>query len=229
MEFLSEVSEGLYAGVVRALILAAQSIHPAVKEWWETSDWSKAVVAGACLLTAAIMWVITCPLKWLDIPIYQPGCDPQGFILDVLYKGFLAYMLNWGGESAFKWAKDKAKNRVCKLALGWLGSFWFWVFIITVAVELLLTQMTLGWQVSLAISIGVAILSTLLGVALFPSIRSLRIRILSKYGNMLWWAAIVAKIVVHLLPLPFWLKPIINLALTAVVFVLANFVFGRRI
>ncbi len=112
MNFLIQVPEGLYAAIVTALILFATSIHPAFSKWWKESGWDKAITAGACFLTAVILWTLTCPLQWLDLPIYQPGCDAQGFIINVPYKAFLAYMLNWGGIEGFNWARTQVKDKI---------------------------------------------------------------------------------------------------------------------
>lgn len=228
MSFLNEVHEGFYAGIVRALILFAKGVHPAVREWWENSQWSKLVTAGACLLTAAVLWVLTCPLGWLDIPIYKPGCDPQGVLIDVLYKAFLAYMLNWGGESAFRWARDKVKNRVSLTILTWFGSFAFWVFIGTVVIEFLLSVSGIGLWTGFFISAAVSLLATLMGKFLFTMAWAIRSQALMRFGDILWLAAMVAKILIHFAPIPFYLKPLLSVGLTAIVFFLANFVFGRR-
>lgn len=226
LAILSEVSEGLYAAVVRALIMAAQAIIPGAREWWETSRWKNAVAFGACMLVPIILWAVVCPLDWADIPGYEPRCNMEGVLLDVLYKGFLAFTVNYVGEDAFKWLKRKAKKPAAALATRWLGSFWFWVFILTVVLEFFLSRSALDWQLSLAISIAAAVIATLIGVVLFPSIRSLGLCMQSRVGNVLWWSALVVKIVIHLLPLPFWLKPFISTGLTLLVFLLANFIFG---
>lgn len=226
LAILSEVSEGLYAGVVRALILAAQSIIPGAKEWWETSPWKNAVAFGACMLVPLVLWAIVCPLGWADIPGYEPRCNMEGVLLDVIYKGFLAFIINYVGEDAFKWIRGKCKSPIGYLATRWMGSFWFWVFLLTVVLEFFLSRSALNWQISLAISVGAAVIATLVGVVLFPSVRALGLCVQSKVGNILWWSALVVKVIIHLLPLPFWLKPFISTGLTLLVFLFANFIFG---
>jgi hypothetical protein len=105
--------ESLYALIVRVLIEFFLFIIPGAAGWWEKSVWSKAITAGGCFLAAVVMWCLVCPLGWLDIPsLYNPGCDTQGFILDVLYKAFLAFMLNFGAEGALRSARRRVHRLV---------------------------------------------------------------------------------------------------------------------
>lgn len=226
LAILSEVSEGLYAAVVRALIMAAQAVIPGAKEWLETSKWKNAAVFGACMLVPIILWTIVCPLDWADIPGYEPRCNMEGILLDVVYQGFMAFALNFVGEYAFKWVRDKCTSGIAALATRWLGSFWFWVFVGTVVMEFFLSRSTMDWQLSLGISVGVSIVATLVGRMFFPSVRALGLCVQSKVGELIWWAAMVVKIIIHLLPLPMFIKPFLSIGLTLLIFLLANFIFG---
>lgn len=227
MGFLIETPEALYAAIVTALILFAKSIHPSFKDWWKESGWDRAITAGACFLTAVILWAFTCPLKWLDLPIYQPGCDVEGFIINVPYKAFLAYMLNWGGMESFSWIREKVKSKAASITISWLNSFWFWAFLGIVVLEYVLLQSGLTFYIGLGVVLLSVFFTTILGTITTPSLAS-QARALSFNVNLFWWGALVIKILLHVLPLPFWLSPVVSIFFTLILFVISNIVFGIK-
>jgi len=215
---LTEVSEVFYAAIVSGLILIILAI-PGAKSWWETTGWKRIIIFGLCLLSAISVWAIECPLDWADIPGYAPRCNMEGIILDVLYAAFLDWALRWAGEEAVKLVQ-KARKR--SPLTRYFTSTGFALFLLTVVIEFVLLCLGLPWQTGLAISVTAAILVTLLGMFLtnFP----FAIRANPLLRTALWWLALILKVVVHTLPIPFFLKPIINIVLTIIVFVLVNFI-----
>lgn len=227
MGFATEAPEVLYAAIVAALILFAKSVHPGFQSWWEESEWDKVITAGACFLTATILWVFTCPLNWLDLPIYQPNCSIEGFLINVPYKAFLAYMFNWSGVEAFNWVRERTKNKALGITVSWLSSFWFWSFLGLVIFEYLLLQSGLSIFVGMAVIVGASLMASALGVITLPSL-SPYARALSFNIDYLWWGALFIKVALHIIPLPFWLSPIVSIFFTIVIFIVSNMVFGIK-
>lgn len=213
---VTEIAEGFYAAIARALIVVLTRI-PGVGDWWETSEWKQIAVFGLCILSALSVWAIECPLGWADIPAYDPRCDMEGVILDVLYPAFLAWLFNWAGEEVARWVRRKFCGKVF---VRWLSNPLFYLFLLTVAIEFILFLTPLPWQIDLFISVTAAILAAIFGL-LLPRVRA-HIHPLTR--AILWWVLLVVKMVVHLLPIPFYLKPIINVTLTVALFILVNFI-----
>lgn len=228
MDILTEVNEGLFAAVVRALIMAAQAVIPGAEEWWKKSRWKNLVVLSLCMGAPMIMWAIECPLGWADIPAFEPRCNAEGVLLDTLYPGFLAFLINYVGEDAFDWIRRKTKNRAVFIFLSWLGSLAFWLFVAIVVVEAIISLSGMAWWLGLLVSTGIGVLLTLIGMVLQSMSLAIQSSVLMSGGQIIWWVAIGLKIIVHFLPIPSFVAFIISGTLSVIVFLLANFVFGVK-
>jgi len=225
MNYLSEVNESLIAAVVRGLIIILKTTIPPLKRWWEQSEWRNLVIFGLCVLAPLAMWFLECPPggAWdpVDIPAFNPRCNLEGIIIDVLYAAAIAFMFNFVGEKGFDWMKDKIENRAVQIVLRWLDNLWFWVFVATVVVEFFLLQAGLSWQSSLVVSVVFTIATTILAVLVSPRLRLLEVQ--SPFNSdIMWWIMMGLKVIIHILPIPFWLKPILSIGLTILVFILVN-------
>lgn len=210
---ISEVSEAFYAALARGVITVIWAF-PGVKKWWEESEWTQILTFGICVTVALSAWAIVCPLGWAEIPGYDPRCDAEGVILDVMYAAFLAWLINWAGENAFKWARERRGSTAAGISLVQL-------FLGVLILEAILLSLGLPWQTGLVISVLAAFAAAILG-AMLPSMATLRMS--PGLRRIVWWLGMGVKIIIHFLPITWWLKPILSVALTAILFIIVNFV-----
>lgn len=228
---LNQTTEAFFALAVRIIVAVGLTIvPPSWKEKWESWGWRNAILFGiSFIFVPMLFWGLRCP-GGVPIPGYVPRCSFTGVILDALYPGFFAFILNYVGEDMYQRSREwKRKPRIQGIVHLW-NSLPFWLFLLTVAVEAILLVSGLNWQITLAISVAVAILTTLFGILTQTDI-------LSKVGlpytfaafgllmqEVWWWIILIVKIVVHLLPIPFWLKPLISIGLTLILFFAAHLI-----
>lgn len=221
---IDDTIEVFFALAVRFLVAIGLAVVPASwKEKWEHFAWRNAVLFGiSFIFIPMLFWVLRCP-GGVPVPGYDPRCSFTGVILDALYPGLMAFALNYMGEGVFRWARDKRASDSGKRGALLINRVGFWLFLITVVVEYVLLRLALVWHISLAVSIIASIAISLFGLLLqLPSARVIGAGIRTLVSEVLWWVILVVKLIVHLLPIPFWLKPIISIALTIGLFVVVN-------
>lgn len=233
---LNETTEAFFALVVRVIVAALLTAAPPKwKEKWEKAPWRNAVLFGlSFVFVPMLFWLLRCP-GGVPIPGYVPRCSFAGVVLDALYPGFMAFMLNYVTEDVINWARRRKRDNIVTDAIQWLNNVWFWIFVATVIFEFFLLQIHVSWEISLAISIIFSIVAT--GFGLILQAHHIRGNGISFFAvtafvpatEYLWWVVLIVKIIVHILPLPFWLKPIISIGLTLVLFVLVNLVIYSRV
>jgi len=114
MSIITEISEGLFAAIARAIIIMFTAMIPGASEWWEVTEWRNLITFGVCVFAGVGMWALVCPLD-ISIPVYNPRCGLEGFLLDGLYPGILAYLLNYVGVEVFNWTTDKVKRWLARM------------------------------------------------------------------------------------------------------------------
>lgn len=235
-------TEAVFALCVRVLVAVILTcLPPWLQEKWEHFGWRNAVLFGLSFLFIPLLFYgLYC---WGDVPIpqYSAECDFGGLILDALYPGFLAFLFNYVGEDLYsRAAKAVNRKRSFRFAYAWYNNLWVWAFIGTVAVEFVLLNTALSPWTSLAISVIASIAMTVF-VVLFQELQvyrdggygrtdvglgwrlgALTSLVSAALREILWWVVIAVKIIVHLLPIPFWLKPIFSIVLTIALFIFVN-------
>jgi hypothetical protein len=60
------------------------------------------------LLVPLTLWALTCfPDPPIMIPGYSPGCTFAAVVMEALYPGFLAFLINYVGEDAYQRARAR--------------------------------------------------------------------------------------------------------------------------
>jgi hypothetical protein len=150
MTVLTQVSEAVFAAIVRALILIARKIVPGLDTLWPTWKWKNMATFGGSVTVAIALWAVVCPLDWADIPQYQPRCTTEGFLLDALYPGFLAFLLNFTGEEGFKWLRRR-RHLTAHNFVSWFGSLFFYLILAITLLDVFLV----GSSFSVLATVGV--------------------------------------------------------------------------
>jgi hypothetical protein len=235
---VDEATEVFIAIIVRMLVAAGLTIVPDhLKEKWQEWGWRNAILfVLSFLIVPMSAWLLRCVAN-VPIPGFDPRCDFTGVVLDCLYPGFMAFFVNYVADDVIERARSRKQTSKLRRAALAINNIWTWIFLITVAVEFTLLQSALDWQLSLTLSIVTAIVTTLIGLYLQRALTlqngnvlplTLEMRLDLILGDVLWWILLAVKIIVHILPLPFWLKPIVSIGMTILLFIFVNVIVFRR-
>jgi hypothetical protein len=229
-------TEAVFALVVRVVVAVGLTcVPPWLREKWDKFGWRNAVLLLiSFVLVPLLFYGLYC---WADVPIpqYSAECNFGGLVLDALYPGFLAFLFNYVGEDMYQ----RASAPRTRLAYAWFNNAWVWAFIGTVALEFFLLKSGLDPWTGLAISVVASIAMTVF-VVLFQQqcwyrrehelpAANVRVAVILAYAQaaireVLWWVVLAVKVIVHLLPIPFWLKPVVSIVLTIALFIFVNVV-----
>lgn len=215
-------TEAVFALIVRIIVaIGLTSVPQRWRDKWEQFEWRNGILLlMSVVFVPVLLYGLHC---WggVNVPGYRPSCDFGGFVMDALYVGVLAYLYNYVSEDMYRRAMGSRR----RLSGAFFNNVWFWIFAFTVALEASLLVLGVGWQLSLAISIIASIVTTMFGLylqrCLFPAWQA-RGAIRSVTTDLLWWVVLAVKIIVHLLPIPIVLKPMLSIALTIILFIVVN-------
>lgn len=213
MPVITEVSEALFAAIVRALILVARKIVPGLDEVWPAWPWKNLSTFGTCMIVAVLLWAIVCPLEWADIPHYEPRCTTEGFLLDALYPGFLAFLLNYTGEEGFRWLKRK--SRLTANFVSWFGNPLLYIAAAAAVADILFLTSPSGAlsaiaSVTLTIGAGLVIASS---AAAMSGVTSRMLRLDPETSVLIFVTAIALKVLLLFIPI----DPLVKKAILAAI------------
>lgn len=118
---------------------------------------------------------------------------------------------------------------VLPIIMEWVLSLPFWLFVAVVIVEAFISISGMTWWAGFLLSTVVGALLTLVGMRLQSLSLVIQSNALMARGEIVWGIAMVIKVVMHFLPIPGLIRLVASGALSVIVFLLANFVFGAMV
>ena len=207
------LEEAAIATIVGGLILIINSVTP---DWnWYQDKYKNLWRLLLCEAVPFGAYFTEC-FSNADVPLLDPVCGAQGIINSAI-AGVLAYLMNEYSERALR---EQIIPRLKKYRAQLAGT-WVYIFLFTVLLEVVLLFLGVNPWIGMLISILATVITTVLGVLISPLAV---FRASWEVRQLVWAFTTVLKVVIHFLPLPFWLKPLISAGLTVVVFIVTNFI-----
>lgn len=104
----TDTTEAAFALVVRVLVQVALIVIPGMQGLWDNDwKWRNLILFGISFLFVPLLFYGLVCWGAVPIPTYNPDCTFAGLVMQALYPGFLAFVINYVGEDTYRRVKAR--------------------------------------------------------------------------------------------------------------------------